>query len=378
MVFLLSLLVSLLCFTAKSQEPLQLLSLQPPSLDQLPPAAAVHVELQHLKNVSDSLLAAEHWLRNHVLAHYPATNITTIVVGSTVLCSKHQQPRFGLVLPSIKNIHHSLTRWGLHREIKVSAAFSSDCLDPLSGSYRVDVAETYIKPLLTFLQGVASPYVVKPPQGFLPLSEEILVLQKSHRKSMKNLGVSETRAMNVIVSNARRKLSYIDISNSRVTPNPAFAAGSPLPPLVGSLPPQPSSHAPPPEGNPMSPPFLPHLAPMANPPFGPHLPPCNPSRSAPAPVHRGHGSWCVAKPSVPAETLQEALDYACGEGTVDCEAIKQDGSCFYPDNLVAHASYAFNTYWQSTKRSGGTCGFGGTAMLITSDPSYGHCRFTLT
>lgn len=369
MVFWLSLLVSLLllCSTAKCQEPLQLLS-----ADQLPPAAAVHVELQHLKNLSDSLLAAENWLRNHVLAHYPATNITAIVVGSTVLCSKHQQPSFGLILPSIKNIHHSLTRWGLHREIKVSAAFSSDCLDPLSGSYRVDVAEAYIKPLLAFLQGVPSPYVVKPPQGFLPSSEEILVLQKSHRKSMKNLGVSETSEMNVIVSNARRKLSYIDTSNTRVTPNPAFAAGSPLPPLVGSLPPQPTSHAPPPEGN---------LAPTATanpPPFGPHLPPCNPSRSAPAPVHRGHGSWCVAKPSVPAETLQEALDYACGEGNVDCEAIKQDGSCFYPDNLVAHASYAFNTYWQSTKRNGGTCGFGGTAMLITSDPSYGHCRFALT
>lgn len=77
----------------------------------------------------------------------------------------------------------------------------------------------------------------------------------------------------------------------------------------------------------------------------------------------------MAKPSVPAETLQEALDYACGEGEADCEAIKEEGNCYYPDTLVAHASYAFNSYWQKTKANGGTCGFGGTAIIITSDPS---------
>ncbi|KAL0332332.1 UNVERIFIED_CONTAM: Glucan endo-1,3-beta-glucosidase 1 [Sesamum calycinum] len=115
------------------------------------------------------------------------------------------------------------------------------------------------------------------------------------------------------------------------------------------------------------------MANPASPPFGPHLPPCTPSDgggSAGAPVGGGvhNGLWCVAKPSVPAETLQEALDYACGEGEADCDAIRPEGSCYFPDSLVAHASYAFNSYWQKTKRNGGTCGFGGTAMLINSDP----------
>ncbi|KAH6760209.1 hypothetical protein C2S51_017158 [Perilla frutescens var. frutescens] len=384
MVFLVSLFIYLLlCSTANCQETLQLLPLRPPPADELPPSAAVHVDAQYLKNVSDSILAAENWLRNHVLAHYPATNITTIVVGCTVLCNGHQQHNSAFILPSIKNLHHSLTRWGLQEEIKVSAAFSSDCLDPLSESYRADVAESYIKLLLNFLQGVSSPYVVQPPHHSLSSSEERFALQQSHSNAMKKLGVPKMNAMNLIVSNARRKLS-----NSRLNPfppqptpiapapvtHPAFAAGSPLPPLVGFLPPQPNPHAPPP--------LLSQLAPMASPPspFGPHLPPCDPSRSAGAPAHHGHGhgAWCVAKPSVPADTLQEALDYACGEGSADCEAIKQDGSCYYPDTVVAHASYAFNSYWQKTKRDGGTCGFGGTAMLITSDPSYGHCRFALT
>lgn len=87
--------------------------------------------------------------------------------------------------------------------------------------------------------------------------------------------------------------------------------------------------------------------------------------------------WCVAKPSVPVETLQEAMDYACGEGGADCGEIGPRGSCYYPDTVVAHASYAFNSYWQNNKKEGGTCEFGGTAMLINADPSFNHCRFVL-
>ncbi|KAL5056875.1 hypothetical protein RYX36_028479, partial [Vicia faba] len=44
------------------------------------------------------------------------------------------------------------------------------------------------------------------------------------------------------------------------------------------------------------------------------------------------------------------------------------GNCFYPDNLVAHASYVFTSCRQKHKTNGGTCDFGGTAMLIHFDP----------
>jgi len=76
----------------------------------------------------------------------------------------------------------------------------------------------------------------------------------------------------------------------------------------------------------------------------------------------------VAKPSVPGPIVQQAMDYACGSGA-DCDSIQPSGPCFHPDSMVSHASFAFNSYWQRTKANGATCDFGGTAMLITKEPS---------
>uniref|UniRef100_A0ACD5V2K1 Uncharacterized protein n=1 Tax=Avena sativa TaxID=4498 RepID=A0ACD5V2K1_AVESA len=82
----------------------------------------------------------------------------------------------------------------------------------------------------------------------------------------------------------------------------------------------------------------------------------------------GQALWCVAKPTVPDPILQEAMDYACGSGA-ECRSIQPAGACSQPNTVLAHASYAFNSYWQMTRAAGGTCDFGGTATIVTSDPS---------
>ncbi|PKA46671.1 Glucan endo-1,3-beta-glucosidase 4 [Apostasia shenzhenica] len=135
----------------------------------------------------------------------------------------------------------------------------------------------------------------------------------------------------------------------------------PTPPGYAPIPPTPS----PPEFVPGPPLFLP---PVIYPP--PSVPP--PPHEITAP-----GLWCVAKPTVPDPIIQEAMNYACGSGA-DCDAIEPNGSCYQPDTLLAHASFAFNSYWQRTKVAGATCDFGGTAMLITRDPSYDGCQFILS
>uniref|UniRef100_A0A0D3GJN3 X8 domain-containing protein n=1 Tax=Oryza barthii TaxID=65489 RepID=A0A0D3GJN3_9ORYZ len=95
----------------------------------------------------------------------------------------------------------------------------------------------------------------------------------------------------------------------------------------------------------------------------------------PAPGAREAGVWCVANPTVASAVAQTAMDYACASGA-DCDMVAAPGApCFLPDTLMAHASYAFNSYWQRTKVAGGTCDFAGAAMLITKDPSYDGCRY---
>ncbi|KAJ9177362.1 hypothetical protein P3X46_012589 [Hevea brasiliensis] len=408
----------LLCFlglTGAGQETIQLLNLCDASPEVLQAMSqsghplAVSVSAEDLNGVSSSVLMAESWLRTHVLAHFPATNITTIVVGNALLCQNVRDRNWGMVLPSLKNIYYSLTGWGLDREIKVSAAFSSNCFESDSALSAHDLAEKVTKPLIQFLYSINSTYSIKLPPNISPSSVETVRLVSSSSELLQNLGSVVLNKINVMVTDPKqdvpknRKLSTIE--SKIVNSYPAIpslpessqpplhsSVGSSVPSNVAKNPHPPLSFpraSPPPLSYPLSAPapmdfpFAPEQPPLTGPstaPYGYSLPPCNPANTiSPAPMAGiVQELWCVAKPSVPAETLQEAMDYACGDGGADCTGIMPHGSCFYPDTVVAHASYAFNSYFQKTKRNGGTCDFGGTAMLITSNPSFLHCRFILS
>lgn len=86
-------------------------------------------------------------------------------------------------------------------------------------------------------------------------------------------------------------------------------------------------------------------------------------------------SWCVANPSISSAALQAALDYACGPGKADCSLIQPGQTCFNPNTLVAHASFAFNSFYQLNRKAPGTCSFGGASHLTQQDPSYNGCKY---
>ncbi|KAK6774090.1 hypothetical protein RDI58_029329 [Solanum bulbocastanum] len=156
-----------------------------------------------------------------------------------------------------------------------------------------------------------------------------------------------------------------------VSPNPPTNVPSPTQPIF----------SPPYYYEPSPPRYVPINPPSYNvpisPPTGYFLPPVvYPPPAVPPPPHIADAIalWCVAKPSVPDPIIQEAMNYACASGA-DCDQLQPNGSCYQPDTLFAHASYAFNSYWQRTKMAGGTCDFGGTAILVTVDPSFDGCQF---
>ncbi|CAH2043240.1 unnamed protein product [Thlaspi arvense] len=327
-----------------------------------------------ITEISSSIIKAETWLKTHVLSRYPSTKITTIVIFSPDSCQTTQhKPSFDLVLSSLKNLHHSLTRWGLEKNIKVSSGFSYECLNSIETIKHLEM----FKPVLVFLKSINSTFTINPPPNFLSSPDNHLDLLHSVEQ-FGSLSFNKVNFLNPEPEEAAARRNLRSLINFPTLPSPSpenspthSSVGFPSPPRnlypPTSSPPQLS-----PEQTPIYSPtrFPPEPSPLSSP--GLYLPPCNahpaPSPS-PAKKKDMEGLWCVAKPSVAAETLQQSLDFACGQGGANCDEIKPHGICFYPDTAMAHASYAFNSYWQKNKRNGGTCSFGGTAMLITTDPS---------
>ncbi|CAL9099777.1 X8 domain [Musa troglodytarum] len=88
---------------------------------------------------------------------------------------------------------------------------------------------------------------------------------------------------------------------------------------------------------------------------------------------QGQKTWCVAKPSSDEATLLGNINYACSQ--VDCSVLQRGRTCFFPDNLMSHASIAMNLYYQSRGRNPWNCFFKNSGLVVATDPSYGSCGY---
>ncbi|KAL1832310.1 hypothetical protein DCAR_0102311 [Daucus carota subsp. sativus] len=84
--------------------------------------------------------------------------------------------------------------------------------------------------------------------------------------------------------------------------------------------------------------------------------------------------WCVADVQTPDDILLGAMDWACNNGA-DCGPIRPDQPCYLPNTMADHASFAFNSYYLNMKSKGADCYFNAAAIITSSDPSHGACKF---
>ncbi|TVU38695.1 hypothetical protein EJB05_12079, partial [Eragrostis curvula] len=372
---------------------------------------------------------AQQWVRDHVKAYYPATKINGVAVGNEVFDSRPDLN--SKLVPAMRNVHDALAQLGLADAIKVTTPVAFDALKqsspPSAGRFKDNIAQQVMKPMLQFLKQTGS-YLTMNIYPFWAYYNQPDDISLDFALGNSNSGVDLTAGVLDDDDDASHKYySLLDAQRDA-----AYSAMDDLEPGVSLSVTEtnwPSRGTPPHHGGhghrggrrladdgdgvftianaqayvnnlinrvvagntgtPLRPNAQMDVYIFAlfnenqkgdgpddieqN--FGLFYP--NMQKVYPFSFQGGGGapsgggqtaSWCVANAAVGDARLQAALDWACGHGA-DCSAIQSGASCFEPDTKLAHASYAFNSYYQKKGRAAGTCDFSGAASVVYQEPS---------
>ncbi|XP_077213063.1 O-Glycosyl hydrolases family 17 protein [Tasmannia lanceolata] len=371
----------------------------------------VGVPNDQLLGIGESRSTAADWINRNVAAFLPATNITAIAVGSEVLTSI---PDAALVLlPSMQFLHSALVASNLNFQVKISSPQSMDMIPkpfPPSTATFNSTWNNITCQFLQFLKNTNSFFMLNahPYYGYIngngifpidyalfrPLSPTKQIVDANtlfHYTSMFDAMVDAAyysmEALNfsgipVLVTEsgwpwlggANEPDATVDNAvdyNSNLIRRVGNNSGTPSQPSIPTsayiyelfnedLRPGPIS-----EKNWGV--FFPNGTAVYGLTFN-----SNPVGGVNS---SGVGAFCVASTKATDDGLLSGLNWACGPGNANCSAIQPGQPCYSPDTLQNHASYAYNDYYHRTQATGGTCDFGGTAMISSSDPSYGSCIF---
>nr|POE74995.1 glucan endo-1,3-beta-glucosidase 3 [Quercus suber] len=369
----------------------------------------VAVPNDQLLGIGQSNATAANWVTRNVLAHVPATNITAIAVGSEVLTTL---PNAAPVLVSaLKFIHSALVASNLDRQIKVSTPHSSSViLDsfPPSQAFFNRSWDPVMVPLLKFLQSTGSYLMINvypyydymQSNGVIPLDYALFRPLPPNKEAVDaNTLLHYTNVFDALVDATYFAMSYLNFTNV-----PIVVTESGWPSKGDSAEPDATIE----NANTYNSNLIRHVLNNTGTPKHPgiavstyiyelyneDLRPGSVSEknwglfnANGMPVYILHltgagtvlandttnQTFCVAKDGADPKMLQAALDWACGPGKVDCSPLLQGQPCYEPNNVVTHATYAFNAYFQQMAKSPGTCDFKGVATITTTDPSHGTC-----
>ncbi|XP_060185736.1 glucan endo-1,3-beta-glucosidase 2 isoform X1 [Lycium barbarum] len=373
---------------------------------------AVTVPNEQLLGVGQSNSTAANWVAQNVVSHYPATNITTICVGSEVLSALPNAAP--ILVNALKFVHSALVASNLDRQIKVSTPLASSIiLDsfPPSQAFFNHTVKPVLLPLLKFLQSTNSFFMLNvypyydymQSNGVIPLDYALFKPLAANKEAVD----SNTLLHYTNVFDAMIDAAYFAMLDVNFTNIPVMVTESGWPSLGDSKEPDATVD----NANTYNSNLIKHVLNKTGTPKHPGMAVSTyiyelyneDNKAGPlseknwglfnnngTPVYilrltesgsmfandTSNNTYCAAKEGVDSKMLQAALDWACGPGKVDCAPLLQGEPCYEPDNVAAHATFAFDAYYHMMGRAPGTCDFNGVATITTTNPSHGSCVFS--
>ncbi|XP_052179159.1 glucan endo-1,3-beta-glucosidase 12-like [Diospyros lotus] len=394
-------------------------------------SVTVAIPNEQLSSAAAAQSFTDTWVQSNILPYHPATQIEAVAVGNEVFADPKNTTDF--LIPAMKNLHSSLIKFSLDNSIKICSPLALSALQtsyPSSaGSFKSDLVEPVIKPMFDFLQQTGS-FLMVNVYPFFAYTANADVISLDYALFQDKQGVVDAgnglryyslfEAQIDAVFAAMNALQYKDVKivitetgwpskgdanevgasqanaaayNGNLVRRVLTGGGTPLRPdeplnvYLFALFNENQKTGPTSERNYGL--FYPNEEkvydiPLTKAALNTSEKPTavNTTKTQVPPSAGGEVSssaagqtWCVANGKTEREKLQAALDYACGQGGADCRPIQKDATCYDPNTLEAHASYAFNSYYQKNARGSGTCNFAGAAYVVTQPPKFGSCEF---
>ncbi|XP_027166067.1 probable glucan endo-1,3-beta-glucosidase A6 [Coffea eugenioides] len=394
------------------------------SLSQKSVRVSISIANNFLVHIASNQTFANQWVQENVLAYYPDTMIRFILVGQEVLSQNDTTLWYNLV-PAMRRILDSVRSHNIHN-IKVGTPLAMDILEstfpPSSGKFRSDIPhDQVIIPLLQFLNQTKSYFFLNVfPYFTWSANPTNVSLDLALFRGDKNSSYRDPESGLIYTNLLDQMLDSVLFASKKLgLDHVALAISETGWPHAGDID-QPGANrynaatynrnlvhrmsAKPPIGTPARPGvFIPtfiyalfdedqipgrgtarHFGILqANswPVYDldltgklgegdyPLLP--LPSNNEP---FKGN-LWCVVASEANIMELVPQLESVCSLGNGICDALSPGNDCYEPVTIRAHASYAFSSYWVKFRSRGTACHFNGLAVLTTTDPSHGSCKF---
>nr|AIR93901.1 glucanase [Cicer arietinum] len=375
----------------------------------------ISVPNNQLLAIGSSNTTASSWIHKNVVVFYPKTLITGISVGDEVLTTVPSSAP--LLLPALQSLHSALVTSNLHNQIYLSTPHSSsiiiDPFPPSQAFFNQTLSSSILLPLLQFHSQTNSPLMLNLyPYYVFMQNNGVVPLETSLFKPSKDMVDPNTLLHYTNVFDAMIDAAYFSMKNLNVTDVVVLVTETGWPSKGDSNEPYATKE----NADTYNSNLIKHVFDRSGTPLNPEItssvfiyelfnedlrsPPLSEANwglfyGNVTPVYLLHVSgigsflandnanetYCVVNVDdddgggVDYKTLQAALDWSCGPGRANCSEIQPGESCYLPNNVKNHASYAFDSYYQNQGKSIGSCDFKGAAMITTTDPSHGSCIF---